>query len=1498
MSIDGIYKVIQLDGDGKKPLREIIFENKNQIHFDDNIETIQTKIILELFKDASITKHNYNAKDLYLFCKKVTELNSMSVIQTLKNQGSRNKIDETNFNNFFLNIVSYCNDEGCTDFIPPRAINPKKLELEILKMRLDGKKYIVYEVLGRKDTLLQYPIIVCDPFKTAEKIIPVNDPHNLLLDSGPILDNTIYMYIKEPASPENENTIKRSDYQKIKNYETEYSKVNSLYNLLSAQDRRLVDVKEGITKISLSILPEANHLSVSTENLFKIIHATRNNPLVAYQPKNGKSDSIVYRLFSEHTSKDDFKIPFIRLADINKIKVKEGAVLVLISYGKHYIICQISTEFEITITCDFIDTILSESDVNTLIYDNVNPVLQNISRFFERVGYKLSTFTSLNDTHRVKINNMSYTCVYNGPVFNRRSCYNVIFKTDKEGIVRYLRVTGNKEHGFKTIISKTKVTIEGIDNIYYLFTLPIYLKSLAVQSLLNVEEMKRFNDICNEGKLEGGDGSSSEEDDSSSSVDVGYIASSSTDDDSESKDEANKDYIAPPSTDDDSESKDEANKDYIAPPSTDDDSESKDEANKDYIAPPSTDDDSESKDEANKDYIASSSSDDSESKDEANKDYIATPSSDDSESKDEGTDEGKSREDDSAKLAAQQLLAKNNSAAEEEDSAAEEEDSAAEEEAEDETIVAPVVAAEIPHKKKKLNKEGKANAAKITDYLKASTKGYTSDNIKNYGRYCFSNKKPIILTQKEIEELRIKDKSLKDKGRVLTEGKYNFVCESFKKDGTPNKNIYPKFSADGQGPCCQTVNKDVVFATGDTNHVTIFSNKNQLKKEHWSTLPLALNNILNSDSNCGVNKINDNKNKNTKCFLIYGVEESEEQSFISCVSSAVQKNYSVNEMKREIIDSLTLDNFIKYQNGNLVTDFQDSLYLLDKCDDVMDIKKLDYDLKASTFFKKLDMDNKNDKEFFKKVLSAYINFITYLLDDTVTIDYTYLWDIVTWPNEKIFENGINLIIINTDEDGKLSVICPSNHYSVMMYDENKRTLFLIRKETKENRFVYEPIYFRDKKTDKQEKKITIVSTFLESNTVDPIIKLLSIIKPILAKCKPLHYTENELYNYKNAMTLEELINSIPDNVKKKQIVSYDNKVIGVKINNGAFIPCYPSSISDELDYEFVKNNDIWETYEKTIYNLKELSTNYMIPCKPINKIVDEANNVVGILTEANQFIQLVTPEKLVDLIDDDIPPLEDYNYILTPDGTVPLLMSNKLDKNRMDRTKRFKLENDFYNAFRSTIKVSLNDFEDENSIKIRDDIENEIESKVAIYTKQITKIRDLLKKLIGNKVIFTDANDYYRLIDDVSTCVNKEDKECEEIGTCSKDGLCSLIIPTYNLINEKRKNEDLYYKKMADELIRYHHIRKQMFSPKKFIIFSNIDYDLRNDEVILLGSELTNYFIDDLIPISKNKYANFNAYDEVNPKRNGKYIREKDEEIIKKTRKSNRRKGGKKTRRN
>jgi hypothetical protein len=91
-----------------------------------------------------------------------------------------------------------------------------------------------------------------------------------------------------------------------------------------------------------------------------------------------------------------------------------------------------------------------------------------------------------------------------------------------------------------------------------------------------------------------------------------------------------------------------------------------------------------------------------------------------------------------------------------------------------------------------------------------------------------------------------------------------------------------------------------------------------------------------------------------------------------------------------------------------------------------------------------------------------------------------------------------------------------------------------------------------------------------------------------------------------------------------------------------------------------------------------------------------------------------------------------------------------------------------------------------------------------------------------------------------------------------------LILPEKNLITNKL-NYPIYFGRMADELIRYSRIKTFMFQPQSYLSFGNVGYNLRDNEIIMIQSLLTQEYFETLIPAVINKYVKNNSYDEAEP---------------------------------
>jgi hypothetical protein len=722
----------------------------------------------------------------------------------------------------------------------------------------------------------------------------------------------------------------------------------------------------------------------------------------------------------------------------------------------------------------------------------------------------------------------------------------------------------------------------------------------------------------------------------------------------------------------------------------------------------------------------------------------------------------------------------------------------------------------------------------------------------------------------------------------------------------------------------------------------------------WGYLPPEIQTMLHEvNADCQISKTNSNLKENHPCLLRHGIEISKTQSFIACLSDAIffakkvldesgkpqtAKILSISDMRKRIIKSISIDTFIKYQNGNLVTDFHEPTKKVD-------IKKY---MNTKLYSKLKIKEDSPDSAYFTKVVSAFENFVDFLSDDDAVIDHVYLWDIVSMPNKYLFPHGVNLVIFKLPKDditNNVELLCPTNHYSSEFYEPRKPTIIIMKEDN-----YYEPIYsyqikartqlnvpiqsikFVNKQKEKGKEKFQqgsrvksinhpseigynnpakiikihsnntvdllhdpwwegIAKEFKEydshlSKTMRAVFK--EIIKPFFnIICKPLDSMPN-VYKAKRPLILYDLVQKLDkyEYKIKKLVLNFNNKVIGVVAeepgtsNNTGFIPCYPSALDEDLkkdlDYVFMTDLTLWNTYENTVKFLNKLDNRSKkrraepdIPCKPAFKIVED-EHVVGVLTNTNQFIQLSQPIRLDEVNPDlDIPSINNNNYIINKDAKpmvnteVEFTTQHDVDEVRVDYIKKIRLETNFYNVFRNTIRILLNDYE---NVKIREKIENEMTREYIIYSEKLKNITKLLHDLIKNKIQFTADENYYKFINEVSTCIVKNDESCKDTpNLClTENGSCNLILPEKNLIT-KKENEQIYYGRMADELIRYNRIKSFMLQPQTYLSFGSIGYNLRDNEIILIQSLLTQEYFETLIPAITNKYIKYNSYDEVEP---------------------------------
>ena len=418
---------------------------EQKIHYDDSISAIKIKILIEVEK--TLTKR-ISLDEIYLFCQKRETLNAVSIYQSLT-QNKKIELTKIRLKQFISNIVSY---ENGKKFNAPLDKETYTFD-DILELKLEGKKCIVNKVLGQKFFIVEneYPF-VCNPYdvtdydsffeKNARKSLSTLNSH-LLLNNGDIINKNIYLclasdvlnfasknFISEEntskiyypflfnkditslqdLNKEHENLIE-NDKKNINDKSVDLFKtIDMFYDVYNLRTTQLKYVNKGIKYIKIIVKPDFD-INIPLEVIFKIIHATENNPLIKYNPSTRQEN--IYRLYTNKISTDGRKIPYLKKATIFKLMktiAKSKSVSVYIEIKKdeksQTLICEFDENGYITISSEF-DIVVNENEIDTLFRDSINPIINEIKNLLQQSGYNLKLFNSLYDDN-VEIKQLNY----------------------------------------------------------------------------------------------------------------------------------------------------------------------------------------------------------------------------------------------------------------------------------------------------------------------------------------------------------------------------------------------------------------------------------------------------------------------------------------------------------------------------------------------------------------------------------------------------------------------------------------------------------------------------------------------------------------------------------------------------------------------------------------------------------------------------------------------------------------------------------------------------------------------------------------------------------------------------------------------------------------------------------------------------------------------------------------------------------------------------------
>ena len=654
--------------------------------------------------------------------------------------------------------------------------------------------------------------------------------------------------------------------------------------------------------------------------------------------------------------------------------------------------------------------------------------------------------------------------------------------------------------------------------------------------------------------------------------------------------------------------------------------------------------------------------------------------------------------------------------------------------------------------------------------------------------------------------------------------------------------------------------KDVVDPEKQKKKINVFGvERIPIPQYRWGFLPLSIELFLHTDNSKFVVKSNPALiQPHKRPLLRYGVETSQHQSFIAVLADiySYYQNSSVPsiaEMRAILTDKITLDIYLQLHNGSLISIFKPNRL---KVDD-MTVEKY----RETEFYKSIQLSVPAQYSFLQDTVSSYENFLAYLKDDDSMIDHTYLWDIISSSGSPLFTGGLNMMILriyDNDVTDNVELLCPTMAYSSNIYVKGRGTILLLL----HNNF-YEPIYLYEDKD--KEYPIPTVKIFTQNAGTFELKQMQKIFDIVLKtmdrSCKPIH-TRPKAYEYKENVSsdiLSKLVLEFGFSITS-QVISYRGKVIGLMVmprkeaEKPLFLPCFPSSTLPNVTKVYIDTVQ-WYDYVKTRDQLNQISsrTTGKIKCKPLLKVVEDGL-VVGILTETNQFVFIDPPEE--NLVEDGIPILNAIGYkdseYFKRDAS--FATSRGFDEIRVNTVRNVALETQFYTSFRSILRNLLNDYLNRD---VRQSVVDVLDDPQNLYTIKVKKIENLLRILSKQSIQFVDDVD----ADVKQTLAKTVDctTNCDVRSYClmQKNKMC---VPKKHLISGA-DNESLYFKRAADELVRYKRIQLFMLEPRRYLNITNVELSVNDDELLMLASVLSDPYFDSLEPYNQNKYVKRITYE-------------------------------------
>ncbi len=659
--------------------------------------------------------------------------------------------------------------------------------------------------------------------------------------------------------------------------------------------------------------------------------------------------------------------------------------------------------------------------------------------------------------------------------------------------------------------------------------------------------------------------------------------------------------------------------------------------------------------------------------------------------------------------------------------------------------------------------------------------------------------------------------------------------ETMGKKGEKAKTLEKEKTLEIADSLAQTLQKaaDNIYILGADSSVP-------LPNKRWGYLPMVLQEFLNNVSSVCTQEKNPtiHSSLNYNCMLRYGVENYPNKSFVAVIANmlfyqkASSSILSVPDMCTYLATRIRLDDFLLAQNGNLFAVFHS-----EKTSHA-NFKTINANLSVrdvitkyhSVVLSEVNLTNPLIHDFVLRVMQSFENFREYLVDPESHVDYTYLWDILCTPNSSLFKDGMNLCILEMNKDmNQVGLVCPTNHSSnAVAFDTEKPTYFMLMSHD----HFFEPIYLHKKEIISKKQIIQNVHKYF--NPDSSILFIRDIIRQVIM---PTFEQQCVLSNAK-MQTITELVHQLQKNnyLLQELVMNFVGQIVGVMASNtkavkssfvGFFIPCAASSFYPSTEL-YSNHFDSTESYPPLIF-INELSpqpydksvafyhhlTKSIIPYSNIVQVVDKSNKAIGLfISNYDMFVPFSKPKSSPfspHFSTEERPDVAEMHQV-----NLQTQLSNEKDEERVNYMNRITLDTKFYNLFKNTMR----DLVLKSDSDAYENLHRQCTDSSSHYTAQLETVKKLLEK-IGNPAV------QFSKMDDLSAQLISENAMKNT----------NIILPKEHLLS-RGDNKQIYYTKLADELIRFKQISHMFFNKKQFMLFQTLEHAVQPHEILILESQL------------------------------------------------------------